>query len=1759
MKLRSKWLYAFGTMILLIVAILMSIFGILMLLADPPDDPDIDIGIDITIGGEFGIGGLLWDPSGFDLPNFQGTSVLSVYSESSNYVYFREGSFGNYTGQGWADAESYAEAIDGYGMQNSTSDVLTAADGSTYGLDVGLHGKTFAYPYHNVFGSGEVMQESDILNQGNASASYSAEFYDYYYQFSGLPEGSLSEDWANAEEQYRDYVYDNYTYVPAKTQSYFQGIIDEMGFRADDPDIIARVTSYIHYAADYDLSYDTALNSEPDVAVSFLSEYKAGNSLHFASATTLLLRSLGIPARYTVGYVCLTEAGDVVEVTDYDAHAWTEVYLDGFGWVNIDSTNPDNGPWNVPPFEFPFEGPKEEPPEEIPLRKPHPTGQLIFTIRSDSTVYSYLKEGSYGDYTGSGWGKASVYGVTLDGYGLQNSMSAALSSMGAGTYDAEVTMYVSSYPYPYHTVLGSSDVRQADDAFNRGDYSVPYEGTFYDYFYQMNGRPYGSLGSEWAAAEREYRSFVYDNYLSVPSSTQQYLESVIREEGFDAYDPDVIEDVAGYVHNAAEHNENYSSALDYEEDIVVAFLRDYKEGVCQHFASATTLILRTLGIPARYTVGYACRTAAGEVVEVTDYNAHAWTEVYLDGYGWVPIESTGSGNEMGDCELPPIDFPEEPEPEPEPEYEDSGETVKLEKPDYTDEVILSLYSETEEFGYYRHASYGDYTGDGWGSVYVYNETIGGYGMQNIISDALSNAGTDVYDVEVTLHGWKFLYPYYNVIGEGGVVQGNDVVNEGDAYASYTASVYNYDYNRDGTPKSYPSVAWAAAESDYHGFVYKYYLNVPDSVREYFEYIISEENISGTVSGMIRDVLDYVGNAAEFDRDYDDALDDEEDVVLAFLREYKEGDSQHFASAATLMLRTLGIPARYTKGCAATTTAGETVDVTDEAQHAWVEVYLNDFGWVAVDATPQEGIPGGGGGGGTGGGSGIGKPQPTGEVIFSLYSDVEEFGYYRNASFGDYAGDGWSQANVYGVTIYGYGMQNTVSAALSSSRGDVYDVDVTLYGHEFLYPYYNVLGLNGIPLGNDAVNEGDPFAYYTASVYNYSYERDGSPRGTLKGVWADAEADYRTFVYENYLSVPDETRAYLEELIRAEGFSASDPDIINKVTQYVRNAAEYNENYDDALDGEEDIVVAFLRDYKEGICQHYASAAVLLLRMLGIPARYTTGYAASTEAGEIVKVTDKSAHAWAEVYLNGCGWVVAEATPQEGIPGGGGGGGEGEGEGEGGSPGGEGGGEGEGPGVLDTSGDLFPPDAEGGGLFIETPAFSIYSDVERRVYLRLMSYGDYRSNGWNKAERYAATVDGYGMQNSLSVLLSEADMPTYNVTVEIYNSQFVFPYYTVLGSGGIVQGSDVTAAGRTDVPYSASFYDYSYQGNGLLGGSLSGAWAAAERDYRDYVYENYLFVPDETLADLREILRGEGLDPDDPDIINEVAEYVRNAAAYNGDYNEGLDKEGDITVAFLRDYKEGVCRHFASAATLIYRMMGIPARYTIGYSVETAAGETKEVLASSVSHAWVEVYLDGYGWVHIEVTPDEGLPDGEATEPGGDDDERPKYKLTVESPSVQKEYDGTPLTMADGGGRVTYSGELQPYHRVEATFTSRLIHAGTISNDFEVKVYDIRDGSDVTKEYAITKECGTLTMTPRELVIETYSARKAYDGTALTGSSYGLRGLAGNDELSLTFTGYQIERGVSLNTVGDIVIRNEDGIDVTKNYSIEVIYGTLLVY
>lgn len=72
----------------------------------------------------------------------------------------------------------------------------------------------------------------------------------------------------------------------------------------------------------------------------FLFETKAGFCEHYSSSFTFMMRAAGIPARVVAGYQGgeLSRGGNVWEVRQKDAHAWTEVWLDGQGWVRVDPT-----------------------------------------------------------------------------------------------------------------------------------------------------------------------------------------------------------------------------------------------------------------------------------------------------------------------------------------------------------------------------------------------------------------------------------------------------------------------------------------------------------------------------------------------------------------------------------------------------------------------------------------------------------------------------------------------------------------------------------------------------------------------------------------------------------------------------------------------------------------------------------------------------------------------------------------------------------------------------------------------------------------------------------------------------------------------------------------------------------------------------------------------------------------------------------------------------------------------------------------------------------------------------------------------------------------------------------------------------------------------------------------------------------------------------------------------------------------------------
>jgi len=83
----------------------------------------------------------------------------------------------------------------------------------------------------------------------------------------------------------------------------------------------------------------------------------------------------------------------------------------------------------------------------------------------------------------------------------------------------------------------------------------------------------------------------------------------------------------------------------YYEDFTLHFLQTAEVGYCIHFATAATMILRALDVPARFVTGYVVNinpNQVDQVVAVTDVNAHAWVEVFFDDFGWLYLEPTPS-------------------------------------------------------------------------------------------------------------------------------------------------------------------------------------------------------------------------------------------------------------------------------------------------------------------------------------------------------------------------------------------------------------------------------------------------------------------------------------------------------------------------------------------------------------------------------------------------------------------------------------------------------------------------------------------------------------------------------------------------------------------------------------------------------------------------------------------------------------------------------------------------------------------------------------------------------------------------------------------------------------------------------------------------------------------------------------------------------------------------------------------------------------
>lgn len=134
------------------------------------------------------------------------------------------------------------------------------------------------------------------------------------------------------------------------------------------------------------------------------------------------------------------------------------------------------------------------------------------------------------------------------------------------------------------------------------------------------------------------------------------------------------------------------------------------------------------------------------------------------------------------------------------------------------------------------------------------------------------------------------------------------------------------------------------------------------------------------------------------------------------------------------------------------------------------------------------------------------------------------------------------------------------------------------------------------------------------------------------------------VYANYLMLPPSLPDRVRELARSVTRKA---DTIHQcasaIETFLSTTFPYSTDVPDTPEGV-DFVDYFLFDLHKGYCTYYATAMVVMCRAIGIPARYVEGFKFSSvkEGGRYV-ATGAQAHAWAEVYLDGFGWIAYEPT------------------------------------------------------------------------------------------------------------------------------------------------------------------------------------------------------------------------------------------------------------------------------------------------------------------------------------------------------------------------------------------------------------------------------------------------------------------------------------------------------------------------------------
>jgi transglutaminase-like putative cysteine protease len=258
-------------------------------------------------------------------------------------------------------------------------------------------------------------------------------------------------------------------------------------------------------------------------------------------------------------------------------------------------------------------------------------------------------------------------------------------------------------------------------------------------------------------------------------------------------------------------------------------------------------------------------------------------------------------------------------------------------------------------------------------------------------------------------------------------------------------------------------------------------------------------------------------------------------------------------------------------------------------------------------------------------------------------DAPQGHFWRAVTYDFYTGAGW---------------RTTESDKADKITLSTTDRDTFQARFDIIVPHSNILFAANEPQKADV-----PYQFYTGADKTYSTSLHALNRSQAAGTYtvtslvsvADkqtlrrASSTYADYIKTKYLQVPSTLPQRVKTLAHALMDNIPNAyDRAEALETYLRSPPFSYSTQVKATPPGKDPVDYFLFDLKQDFCEYFASAMVVMLREIGVPARLVEGFTTGTydSASSAYVVREQDAHAWVEVYFPQYGWIEFEPTPSQ---------------------------------------------------------------------------------------------------------------------------------------------------------------------------------------------------------------------------------------------------------------------------------------------------------------------------------------------------------------------------------------------------------------------------------------------------------------------------------------------------------------------------------